>query len=219
MTSTAPHPDQGASPGVEGVLEYRDEDHSYWLGSRRLPSVTQILKAEGWMGNMQWYTEDGRQTGEDVAVTTALFDQGEPAAGHAVLEALPDVKPYVEAWRKYVNASGFQIEAVEERVCDSLLGYAGTLDRRGTIDGLPTVVDMKRYGFEPWHALQLTAYAWACESSFALPYRCEHVQLKPSGAFSRQIVEMNGFIDQWRAALANFHGKCNHGVIQWPPKS
>lgn len=98
--------------------------HTYRLGDRVLPSVTQI---GDWMDAYAGVSPDvmalAADRGRAVHLACELDDAGE-------LGSVPDViAPYVEAWRALKRETGAVIYAVEERVVDPLYGYAGTLDR------------------------------------------------------------------------------------------
>jgi hypothetical protein len=147
-------------------LELHRETHTYTLGDHVLPSVTQIIKAAG-LVDTTWFTETGRQTGDDVAYLTELYDREQHDKVAMILDERPELGGYLDAWSLFLGQSGFDIEQIEGRVyCTNV---AGTFDRYGYLGGYPTVVDIKRYlkadgtyklhrfedpaDYEIWHAI------------------------------------------------------------------
>jgi len=121
-----------------------------------IPSVTQILTAEGII-NGQWYTEDGRRRGGHVHLALRYLDEGRLDEDSVTDE----VRPYLEAWQRFISETGFICLQIEQPFADRNLGFAGTPDRVGWMDGDKTlsIIDIKTGSPEPWHALQTAAYA------------------------------------------------------------
>lgn len=106
------------------VLTLDEATHTYRLGDRVLPSVTQV---GDWMDAYAGVPADvlalAADRGRAVHLACELDDADE-------LGSVPDViAPYVEAWRALKRETGAVIHAVEERIVDPVYGYAGTLDR------------------------------------------------------------------------------------------
>lgn len=137
-------------------LVFDPERHAYLLDGRVIPSVTQILTAEGII-NGQWYTEDGRRRGGHVHLALQYLDEGRLDEDSVTDE----VRPYLEAWGRFLSETGFICLQIERPFVCEALGYAGTPDRVGWMDGgkILSVIDIKTGSPEPWHALQTAAYA------------------------------------------------------------
>jgi len=137
-------------------LVFDPERHAYILDGRVIPSVTQILTAEGII-NGQWYTEDGRRRGGHVHLALRYLDEGRLDEDSVTDE----VRPYLEAWQRFISETGFICLQIEQPYADRNLGFAGTPDRVGWMDGDKTlsIIDIKTGSPEPWHALQTAAYA------------------------------------------------------------
>lgn len=203
-------------------LEFDRETHTYTLGDRVLPSVTQIIQAAG-LVDSTWFTEVGRRTGEDVAYLTELEDRGEAGKVAAIIGERMDLGFYLNAWIKFKEESSFAIRTIEEQVCDytTPTPYAGTLDRWGTLGGRSTILDIKRYAHAPWHGVQLAGYA----STFPHKLVRAGVHLKPDGNYKLHRFEDDADYDAWHAIVRQWHGrdmpgdarairtwKSNHGV-------
>ena len=104
-------------------LEFDEELHVYRFHGKILPSVTGILKSEGFI-DTSFYDEWSRTRGSFVHKATYLDDQDQ--LDEASLD--PVILPYVEAWRNFRYQSGFT-PIISERpmVCPSLL-YCGKPD-------------------------------------------------------------------------------------------
>lgn len=103
---------------------FNEADHSYDYNGRKLPSVTEILAAEGFI-NKSFYDERSRQRGEYVHLATELDDLGQ------LDESTVDgtIRPYLEAWRAFKCDIGLRVVSVELSLANATYGYAGTIDR------------------------------------------------------------------------------------------
>ncbi|NPV03857.1 MAG: hypothetical protein HPY67_03900 [Syntrophaceae bacterium] len=158
-------------------LVFDAERHAYLLDGRVVPSVTQILAAEGIIDG-QWYTEEGRRRGDHVHLALRYHDEGRLDE-----ESVTDeVRPYLEAWQRFISETGFICLQIEQPFADRNLGFAGTPDRVGWMDGDKTlsIIDIKTGAPEPWHALQTAAYAVGLGKRTVMRWS---VYLKPNGAY------------------------------------
>jgi len=188
------------------TLTFEKESHAYKLGDRAIPSVTQALDGAG-LVDKQWYTEEARERGTNVALATQYYDDGE-----LDLAQLPEgLEPYIKGWAAFIADSGFTILANEERVHDPLFGFAGTVDRRGILNNFESIIDIKTGGKSIWHPIQLAGYAMC----YQRPLRRVNVYLNPDGKYSVKTHTDPADRGVWLAALtlANFkRGK--HGWTQ-----
>ncbi len=166
------------------------------------PSVTQILKVVRIVDD-SWYTEESRLRGQYVHEATAMFDRGE--LDEAALD--PVLRPYVEAWTRFKESSGFQANHVEFVVYRNDLRFAGTLDRYGTIaSGESWLLDIKSGKPEPWTGLQLAGYG-LCLDLKAPRFA---VELRPDGNFHVTPYNDRNDYAVFMAALAVYHWRKNH---------
>jgi hypothetical protein len=137
------------------TVHFDEATHTYTHEGVVLPSVTTIIKAAGLMDMTGW-NEAARDRGTRVAKMTAYFDQGD--LDEASVD--PAELGYLNAWRRFLSESGFKSDAngIEEVLC--VPGRAaGTLDRRGMMGQLKTIIDIKTGGASAWHAIQTAGYA------------------------------------------------------------
>ena len=169
-------------------LTLDEATHTYRLGDRVLPSVTQITATIAPLfGIPREVLEAKADLGTAVHLATQFYDEGDLDA-----DSLPEaVGPYLLAYAKFLNESGARWTHIEHRVCHPGYGYAGTLDRVGYLPGLKGVrkdalclVDLKAtYRIAPIYGVQTALYARAYEQ--AVQHRFA-LQLKPDGAYRLQ---------------------------------
>lgn len=141
------------------MLTFDEAAHVYHWNGVRVPSVTQVL---GMMTDLSAIPEGNlnfaRDRGHAVHYACELFDQD-----NLDWDSLDErLVPYVEAWADFRAKTGFVPTGIEERVFHPALRYAGTLDRRGIIDGEPSILDIKAVAaMYPTTGMQTAAYAAA----------------------------------------------------------
>lgn len=111
---------------LDAPVDFDPDGHIYTHNGLSLPSVTGILKAEGFI-ETAFYDEWSRDRGTAVHVATAYDDAGE--LDEDSLD--PVIDPYVEAWRRFKRESGFIVEASELSMRSSVYHFAGTIDTVG----------------------------------------------------------------------------------------
>jgi len=177
------------------------EKHFYTLDGRELPSVTGILKAEGFI-NTRFYDEWSRARGEYVHTMTHLYDQGE--LDEDTLD--PQLVPYLEAWKKFLKESSFQVIDSEIPLYHPQLLYAGTPDKVGLLNDQLTILDNKSGTLESWVSLQLAGY----EILKGSPHKRVAVRLKPDGTYNLKEFKDRQDRDIFLAALACYQWKKNN---------
>lgn len=122
------------------MLVFDATAHEYRIGSRVLPSVTQILGLlQDFSGVPSDVLERAREFGSHVHAAVDLDNRGE--LDEDSLD--PALRPYLEAWRKFLADTGAVVAASELRLADPVLGYAGTLDTLLVIRSRHVLVDVK----------------------------------------------------------------------------
>ena len=121
-------------------LQFREIDHTYWLGGVRVPSVTQILAPlSNFDGIPVAVLEAKRDLGQRVHFACQLDDEDD-LDGSSVED---DVLGYLEGYRRFRRETGAVVVFNEQRVFESVLRFAGTLDRVLFINGTKVLVDLK----------------------------------------------------------------------------
>ena len=185
-------------------LRFDPVQHRYWMGTRELLAVTHVLQTAG-VVDATWFTAASRERGALIHRWVEALDRGEEIAA---LEA--SVAPYLEAYRRFIHDVRPLWHGVEQPVADLALGYAGTLDRWGTLQGEPVVVDLKTGTVPPWAPLQLVAYARLDLGEPRVARRRRIVvQLLPTGRYSLREYPLVNFCRDERVFLAAL------AVAQW----
>jgi len=157
------------------MLEFRLEDHSYWLDGVRLPSVTTILKAEGFI-DAAFYDEYSRDRGSMVHLACHLDDMGDLDESSVD----PVIKPYLKAYRSFKEQSGFIASISEEPMASATYRFAGTPDKIGSFKDITcAIIDLKTGSVAPWASLQLALYQVLVGS----PYKRYSLQLTKDGKY------------------------------------
>ena len=131
-----------------------DENHIYHdEAGRVVPGVTGIIKACGLM-DLTWATAHARDRGTAVHAAVEMYEQDdldESTLNH-------EFAPYLAGWKSFKADTGFRSETQEQIIHNKTYNYAGTLDMTGTIDGKTCLIDIKTGVFQPYWAIQLSAY-------------------------------------------------------------
>lgn len=143
------------------ALHFDEPTHTYKVGGRVVPSVTQILAA---VDRDLWRVptsilEAAAALGSAVHKATELDDLDD--LDEESLAA--PVAPYLAAWRRFRAETGFAPVTIEERLHNAMYGYCGTLDRVGHLDGQLALLDIKSGVAWPSHGPQTAAYQDAYE--------------------------------------------------------
>lgn len=124
------------------ALEFDEEKHLYMLDGVELPSVTEIcrfLSFDTAVNAKPWLRDAAAARGTRVHEWCMLYDYDE-------LD-FSDIGPYemgyVQAYLSFLRDYRPEWELIEHPIGSDRLGYAGTLDRYGVIDGKTAIVDLK----------------------------------------------------------------------------
>lgn len=198
------------------MLTFDPVEHEYRDGARVVPSVTQILQP---LSNFDFVDQDvlraAQEFGTAVHMACELWDTG--MLDRDSLD--PELEPYLQGWIAFCQAHNCQWEGIELRVYDKAMGYAGTLDRFGLVDGERAIVDIKSGSkLFPSTGPQTAAYAQAHVPVVARSIKRYAVRLFPNGyelkaytspldwATFASLITLGGFCDRHNITL-NFKEK------------
>jgi len=188
--------------------------HAYTYDGQPIPSVTQVLKDMG-LTDYSMISQDVLQAaarrGTDAHLACQLDDEGDLDES-TVSDA---IRPYLEAYRRFRRETGFVPDLIEARGYDPALRVAGTLDRTGTLNGKPVLLDLKTGILLPGHALQITAYTRFLDKPrlyvrYALRLkddRTYHLTLFPIESYARDL-------QTWQMAACLWHWRNNNKLIR-----
>jgi len=119
---------------------FEPSGHTYTYNGQTLPSITGILKAEGFI-DTQWYDNWSRDRGSYVHLACHYDINGE--LDEETLDE--EIRPYLAAFRKFMADSGFKVERSEVPGVNTTYLYAGTPDLVGCF---PQPTAARRYVLE-----------------------------------------------------------------------
>lgn len=194
-------------------LTFDAEKHAYALDGKPIPSVTQVIRDAGLMGDTSWYTEGGRTRGSYVAQMIALYEEG--TLDVAALD--PELQAYLAQYIRFKGEAPFVVGLCERQVYDPIYRYAGTLDLMGSYargQSVQTIIDVKLGQACDWHSVQLMAYRRCVRMSPAMSgatLECANLYLSPE---SYKLVPRKDTNDEkiFLAALAVVNWKRSHGL-------
>jgi len=187
-----------------------DDKHIYRNDGIEIPSVTQILKAEGFLG---WQSGDEYYLLRGQYVHEAIRQYFK---GTLDIDALLEgVRPYVDSAIEYITVTRYKPEHVELSLFSFAYKYAGTPD-------VWPLRDWKTGGKKTWHILQIAAYYMLAQENnelFLTPSILPmNVYLRPDGKMPKcepyTISQLLEGKKVFLSALACYNWKKNNGLIK-----
>lgn len=143
------------------VVTFDRERHEYRLDGVIVPSTTQVLRSAGLI-TYSFRNDYFRRRGEYVHLACHLHDQ--EALDEASLD--PVLAPYLEAYRSFLEDTGFEVLLSEEPLVSVSHRFGTTPDKLGLLHGAPAIIELKTGTVQPWVALQTAAQALAVADRF-----------------------------------------------------
>jgi len=190
-------------------IRYDPEQHRYTAADdgRVILSVTQVLKAAGWI-DTRYMTEQARDRGTAVHEATEDMDTWDTDW----YDTAELVRGYAMAYQRWLDCMRPEIVGIEQMVyghagaAGRSYEYCGRYDRLARMARYPwLVVDIKSGPPAPWHRIQGVAYAIA-EGSGAWP-AC--LYLRKNGTYSMDVLPAMDYMkarSDWIEALRRAHG-------------
>lgn len=142
-----------APPAEAPVFTFDANAHAYYLDGVEIPHVTGILHTAGLTREYGGFHE-AQWRGLHVHNACELYDLNDLDWN----SVYPEWLGYVKAWARFRDDTGFQPTLIEFQAHHPAFRYAGTLDRRGILDGRPVQLDLKTGTEEDWHRYQTAGY-------------------------------------------------------------
>lgn len=183
---------------MSATVTFEEVEHRYSVNGLVMPSVTQVLCGVNLI-DTRWFDELSAWRGSVVHRICELDDQNDLDES----DVDERVQGYLDAWRAFKANLNFIPELIEHRVYHPTLGYAGTLDRTGTInDGTKVIIDIKSGSPAPATGLQLIGYALCLDEPRA--YQRYAVQLSNNGKYHMKMFPQTDFHSDrltWESAV------------------
>lgn len=178
---------EGILPDLSDVV-FKAEDHTYWIGTEQLPSVTTIMS----------YLSDAMYGSIDKAILEKAADKG--TAVHESIEniicfGIEDIKqeyqPYIDAYKRFLFDYNPIPIATEIRMYHKFLRYSGTGDFLCYIGDKLHLIDYKTTSqlMDMLVKVQLEAYAKALESHGVKVDGKAALQLKKDGSYKLELYQ------------------------------
>lgn len=192
-------------------LTFDAESHTYrWCGAL-VPNVTRIIAPlTDYSRIPPDVLERARRQGTEIHKMVELSCKGTLDVDDIMTrEALAWLRPYLQAWRKFVLETGFELWESEQKVFHGGFHYAGTLDLVGLMKKTklrdPALLDVKR-SFYAGRAIgvQTAGYEEARNREVDKVLRTRHrygLQLRHDGNYRLQPFEDRGDASVFLACL------------------
>lgn len=199
--------DLGRVPAVDLPCRFDPVEHAYYLGDRRVPSITQLLKAAGKI-NGTWYTPEAAERGTAVHALCAAHALG----SLSVEEYEGPLRPYLLAYDAAVGILRPTVTHVELPLIHRGHGFGGRIDLGCVLFGAAGLVEIKTGQWAAWHGIQLALQAEALSQETGIPAMSlsrRGLYLRPDGKY-----RLHNFADSLvadfsaaRSILAQFASK------------
>lgn len=193
-------------------LKFNPENHQYSVGNTIFPSITQILKAEGFIDS-RWYNEEAMNKGTIVHLILHQFDSG------ILIEDEVDKQyvPYLESYKAFLSDTKKILLNSELPMFHEYMGYAGTPDKVFNYEDIyeMSVVEIKTGQPASWHQLQTAAQEILVRASYSANEN-EHIRLKRHALYlsnkgKYKVITHNDRSDHaiWKSAVSIHNWKRN----------
>lgn len=141
------------------TLQFDEATHTYRLGGKVLPSVTQVLDClVDWRHVDRAVLDAAAEFGSHVHQAVDLWNRGvldEPALD-------PALRPWLESWKRFLVDTGATVIESEARLACRMPEYAGTADAIVRLGKTICLIDIKTGAVPRTVGPQLAAYmhAW-----------------------------------------------------------
>ena len=133
---------------------FRPEDHSYWLGERRLPGVTEIID---YFGFIPEFSKDEERAEEGQVIHEAAKYLFQKRLDWKSVDSA--VLGYLVSLDLWLKATGFLAEECEQALYHLVLLFAGTVDCKGRLpNNSRWIIDIKSGAAARWHKWQTAGY-------------------------------------------------------------
>ncbi len=201
-------------------LNFDQATHTYLEGSIIRPSVTQVLRAEGflnWLDEIPAHIlERKRRLGTLVHQASALLDEGKDLSEYNIPA---EVFEWLVGYQNFKNDSYFAPSVIEQRMVGDIMGmrYGMTPDRIGMLDGEEHILELKTGAAEdPVWGLQLAGYDMGAKPFNERPrFKRAALQIGPQFRRGYKLHPYDDPADYqvWMNSLGNTIWKQNHKMF------
>lgn len=184
------------------TLLFFDQGHKYTLDGEELPSVSELcrfISREIYADVAQWRLDLAAERGTAVHKTCEALDK------YGSVDVDDGILPYVQAYLKFRQEHVVEWEKIEFAAHHPKDRYAGTIDRYGSLDGTPALLDIKTsYTIHaPLCSAQLNLYRRILSASGMQVDKLYILQLKKDGRYKLQEFDFDDAVPDGLIALHN----------------
>lgn len=196
-------------------LLFFDQGHKYTLDGEELPSVSEIcrfLSREIYGDVSQYHLDHAAERG------TAIHKACEALDKFGSVDVQDDILPYVQAYLTFRKEHKAEWDKIEYTTYHKELGYAGTLDRLGKLDGKASILDIKTsYTIHnPMASAQLNLYRKMMEANGYKVEALYILHLKKDGTYKLKQFEFDDTVPDALLTLHNTLKKKKTGGLTIP---
>jgi hypothetical protein len=160
------------------MLTFDEIEHRYYWQGKPVPGVTSVLSAlHNFDGVPEEILKPAQDRGTAVHLACEYDDKG--ILDDASIDER--ISGYVQAWRQFRSDNATEWTHIEHQCFHSVLRYAGTLDRAGTINGEKWLIDIKTsVQSHPVWGVQTAAYSNAANLT---DHKRGTIQLRSDGTY------------------------------------
>jgi hypothetical protein len=134
---------------LRGPFRFSAATHQYTVGTVCVPGIHAVLRAGGYERGGRWFLPEHQARGRAIHAAALAYDLGDDVRLPA------DWRGYFEAYRRFLAAVACRWRWSEHPRVDRRLRYASILDRVGSVNGWPAVVELKTGHPADFHGPQL----------------------------------------------------------------
>lgn len=150
------------------------EAQEYFLGNKKLPSVTDILRAEGFYKYNYIYSNSFyKRRARDVSEATVLYDKGELS----VETADRVIASYLKTYARFKEKTKVKILDIKVPKYHPRYLYAGVIDRICMINGEHALINIKAGSPQKADPVELVAYGELLREETGKEYRLFNLYL------------------------------------------
>lgn len=138
------------SRDLRGPFRFDPASHRYTVGARPVPGIHAVLRAGGVERDLGFLSDEYRLRGKAVHAATLHWELtgDEP-------HLRPEWRPFFEAYRAFRQSLDCRWRWLEHPRVERRLGFASIIDREGTVNGGPAILEIKTGSPDNFHGPQL----------------------------------------------------------------
>lgn len=184
------------------TLLFFDQGHKYTLDGEELPSVSELcrfISREIYEDVVQWRLDQAAERGTSVHKATEALDK------YGKIDVEDDILPYIQAYIKFRKEHAADWQKIEFATYHPKDRYAGTVDRYGLLDGIPSLLDIKTsYTIHtPLCSAQLNLYRRMLAENGMLVEKQFILHLKKDGSYKLAEFDLDDSVPDGLLALHN----------------